>query len=114
MPCPPWHIRAGMTHLSVAGRWTFRHWEDESSAVVRLAAAGTTHLIGGEALAVVQAAASRPEGLTMPEIAHALGLGDEADPEAEAALSRIIEALLESGVLRRPDADAQPGPEDPR
>jgi len=91
-----------------------RHWEGESTAVVRLPAAGTTHLIGAEALAVVQVVAHHSQGLSAREIAHALGLVVDGDVEVEVGLQRIIDGLIQSGLLRRVNDDADPGREGPR
>ncbi|MBL8344514.1 MAG: hypothetical protein JNN03_03665 [Rubrivivax sp.] len=93
---------------------SIRHWEGESTAVARLPAAGTTHLIGAEALAVVQAVAQGDRGLTPREIAHALGLLVDGDVEVETGLQRIIDGLVQSGLLRRTNDDAEPGREGPR
>lgn len=97
-----------MDRFRVPHGLALRHWDGESTAVVRLADVGTTHLIGAEALAVLQSAAdgrdvdkSSHDGLTLREIAHALGLAGESDPEVEASLSRIIDGLVQSGLLRR-------------
>lgn len=91
-----------------------RYWEGETAAVARVPAAGTTHLIGAEALAVVQAVAQGEQGLTPREIAHALGLDVDGDSEAEAGLQSIIDGLVQSGLLRRVNDDAETGREGPR
>jgi hypothetical protein len=91
-----------------------RHWEGEATAVARLPAVGTTHLIGQEALAVVQAVALHDRSLAPREIAHALGLVVDGDAEVEVGLQRIIDGLVQSGLLRRVNADAEPGREGPR
>lgn len=90
-----------------------RHWEGESTAVARLPSAGTTHLIGAEALAVVEAVARHDRGVAPREIAHALGLDVDGDLEVEAGLQRIIDGLVQSGLLRRLNDDAEPGREGP-
>ena len=89
-----------------------RHWGHEGTAVVRLGDEGTTHLVGREALAVVQAASEAPVGLGVRELARSLGIEDDA--EIEAILQGIINGLIQSGLLRRYDDDADPGPDTPR
>lgn len=91
-----------------------RHWNGEDTALAHLAEAGTTHLIGTEALAVIQVVSQQRRGLASREIAHALGLVVDEDPEAEAALQRIIDGLVQSGLLRRTNDDADPGREGTR
>lgn len=91
-----------------------RHWEGEATAVARLPGAGTTHLIGSEALAVVQTVLESRQGLALRDIAHALGLGVEGDAAFEAGLQRIIDGLVQSGLLCRVTDDAEPGREGPR
>jgi hypothetical protein len=91
-----------------------RHWEGEATALALVPEAGTTHLIGAEALAVVQAVAEHRRGLASREIAHALGLDVDDDPEAGAGLQRIIDGLVQSGLLRRTNDDADPGREGSR
>jgi hypothetical protein len=91
-----------------------RHWEGEATAVARLSDAGTTHLIGSEALAVIQCVQDSRDGLGLRDIAHALALGVESDAASEAALQRIIDGLVHSGLLRRMTDDAEPGREGPR
>lgn len=85
-----------------------RQWEGESSGVVRLQASGATHLIGSEAVAVIQEVARHDGGLGLREIAHALGLVVDGDTELEAGLQRIIGGLVQSGLLRRVNDDAEP------
>jgi hypothetical protein len=91
-----------------------RHWKGEATAVARLPGAGTTHLIGAEAMAVMQAVAEHSSGLAPREIAHALGLVVEGDAEVESGLQRIIDGLVLSGLLRRVNDDAKTGREGPR
>ncbi|MBI5720166.1 MAG: hypothetical protein HZC37_21030 [Burkholderiales bacterium] len=91
-----------------------RHWDGEATAVARLPEAGTTHLIGSEALAVVQTVLESREGLALRDIAHALGLVADGDDAIDAGLQRIIDGLVQSGLLRRLTDDAEPGREGPR
>lgn len=100
-------------YLAAAGL-TLRHWEGESTAVARVPQAGTTHLIGSEALAVVQVVAAQSRGVTRREIAHALELDVEDDVEVEASLQGIIDSLVQSGLLCRVNQDAEPGGKGPR
>ncbi len=102
-----------MDRFVPAGAMMLRHWEDESTAVVRLADAGTTHLIGAEALAIIQTLAGASRALGSREIAHGLGLGGDGDAEVEAGLQRIIQGLVQSGLLHRVNDDAEPGREEP-
>jgi len=105
---------SGMDTYRASDALMLRHWEGESTAVARLPAAGTTHLIGAEALAVIQVVALHHRGLSPREIAHALGLVVDGDIEVEAGLQRIIDGLVQSGLLRRVNDDAEPGREGPR
>ena len=101
-----------MNRYRIADQVVLRHWEGEETAVARLAAAGITHLIGVEALAVMQTLSSPAQGLALREIAHALGLPGDADTEEVEGLQRIIGGLIQSGLLRRADDDdADLGPE---
>ena len=101
-----------MSRYRVAEQVALRHWEGEETAVARLATAGTTHLIGVEALAVMQTLSSPSQGLALREIAHALGLPGDADTEEVEGLQRIIDGLIQSGLLCRvDDDDADPGRE---
>ena len=86
-----------------------RYWDGETTGVVRRSKAGSTHLVDLEGLAVLQALIGHPSGLPLREIAHALDLGDAAEPEVEAALQSIIDGLVQAGLLRRVDDDS-PGP----
>lgn len=102
-----------LTRYAVTEGLAVRHWKGESTAVARSGVAGSTHLIDATALAVIEAAGSHPHGLPARRIAHALGVGDDPDPEVETALERIIDDLIQSGLLRRVDDDADPGPAGP-
>ena len=90
-----------------------KYWRGESTAVARLARAGPTYLIEADALAVIDAAASRLQGMSLRGIAHALGGGSTADLELEASLQCIIDGLIQSGLLRRVDDEAHSGPNRP-
>ncbi len=90
-----------------------RHWSGESTAVARLERSGATHLIDAEGLAVLDAVASDSNGMPLREIAHALGVGSDADPGVDAGLQCIIDGLIQSGLLRRVDDEANPGPQSP-
>jgi len=104
-----------MTAYLVPADLTTRHWEGEETAVVRLDVQGTTHLVASEALAVVQAVASCGEAAAgLREIAHALGQDITDDPALAAGLQRIIDGLVQSGLLRQRPDDAEPGGEQPR
>ncbi len=103
-----------MTSYWVPEELAIRHWPGEATAVVRLPQAGTTHLVGAEALAVLQAAASCGVPADPREIAHALELDMEGDDESQAALQRIIDGLVQSGLLRQRLDDADSGREEPR
>jgi PqqD family protein of HPr-rel-A system len=88
-----------------------RHWEGETSAVVRDPESGATHLIGREALAVIEAAQASEQGASLREIAHDLAGDAPLDAEMEAGLQRIIDGLLQSGLLHRADDQAVAGRE---
>lgn len=81
--------------------------------MVRVSSTGTTHLIDASALAVLDFAASRSQGVPRREIAHALGVDAGTDPEARYGLECIIDGLVQSGLLRQVDDNANPGPEPP-
>jgi hypothetical protein len=92
-----------LPRFSVAPDLCVKRWPGESTAVVRAASAGRTHLVGIEALAVLEAAGGSPSGLSLREIAHALDLDGDFDGEIEASLQRIIDGLSQSGLLHRVD-----------
>lgn len=103
-----------MSRYLVPAGVALRHWAAEPTALARLQGEGTTHLIGVEALALIEATAGHARGLTLREIAHALGVDGEVDAELGASLQRIIDGLIQSGLLRRVDDDADAGPDSSR
>ena len=103
-----------MTAYLVPEDLALRHRDGEETAVVRLGLQGTTHLVAAEALVVVQAVASCGRAVGSREIAHVLGQDATDDPELAAGLQRIIDGLVQSGLLRQRPDDAEPGGEPPR
>lgn len=102
-----------MIRYTVPTGVALRHWDAEQTALAHVQGDGTTHLIGIAALALIQEASGHAQGLSLREIAHALGVDGEIDAEVEASLQRIIDGLIQSGLLHRVDADAEPGPDSP-
>ncbi|MCW5632308.1 MAG: hypothetical protein KIT17_03150 [Rubrivivax sp.] len=98
-----------MNRFKSAPGLVVRHWPGEPTAVVLVQPAGVTHLVEVEALEIVHAAAVQPAGMSLREIAHALGLELAADPAIGEDLQRIIEGLIQSGLLQRVEDDADPG-----
>ena len=67
-----------------------------------------------EAVGVLQTVPVNLPGLTVREIAHALGLDTEFDDEIQWGLQRIIDGLSQSGLLQRvDDSTGPPGPPNP-
>lgn len=104
---------SALTRYAAPQGLTLKHWEGEATALARLVGAGSTHLIEAEALAVIDAAAAHPGGVSLREIAHALAIDQPHDPEVEAALQGMIDGLTQSGLLRRVDDETNLGPKAP-
>lgn len=98
-----------MSRFKAAPGLVLRHWPGEQTAVVLVQPAGVTHLVEVHALEIVLAVADRAAGMNLREIAHALGFELAADPSLGEGLQRIIEGLIQSGLLQRVEDDADPG-----
>ncbi|MBL8343692.1 MAG: hypothetical protein JNL30_19660 [Rubrivivax sp.] len=88
-----------------------RHWEGEDAAVVRDPNTGATHLIAHEALAVLEAVMAHARGAGLREIAHDMGSESPDDTEFEVGVQRIIDGLLQAGLLHRVDVQGVAGRE---
>jgi hypothetical protein len=64
-------------------------------------------------LAVIEAIRASTEGLTVPQMAQALTGEDPSRDELEATLQRIVDSLVQYGLLRRIDDESIPGPTEP-
>ncbi|MBL8326197.1 MAG: hypothetical protein JNJ89_14695 [Rubrivivax sp.] len=112
--CLALHTRTGMVttvRYTAPQALRMRHWEGEDSAVVRDPGTGATHLIAHEAMAVLEAVMARARGAGLREIAHDMGSESPHDTELEAGVQRIIDGLLQAGLLHRVDVQGVAGGE---
>lgn len=79
--------------------------------MLRDPSSGATHLVASEALAVIDGASTMSHGASVREIAHSLTAEAAEDAALLDGLQRIIDGLVQSGLLHRVDDEADAGRE---